>query len=182
MRARWIALIGLGCAACGGEVSTSADRGGSGGTAGNGALTATGGSGGTNLYVDAGAHTDLDGSSYVDPGCPDAAPPAPYYECDPLAAVDQCPSGLGCYAFLDYPTGEGCGQAQYGAVCLTPGTGQQGDTCGQDGVTCAPGYMCVVGSKPGARCMKMCPLDRTPDCPAGLVCGETDVEGIGVCT
>jgi hypothetical protein len=177
-----MALLSLGCVACGGSVSTSYELGGAGGMAGLDAGLTTGGTGGTGLIPNGGPDAGLDGSTFVDPGCPDAAPIVPYYECDPLAAVSGCPSGLGCYPFLDYPVGDaGCGQAQYGAVCQTPGTGQQGDTCGDGGQICAPGYLCVVGSKPGARCMKICPLDRAPGCPSGLVCGETDVEGIGVC-
>jgi hypothetical protein len=178
--------VGLVLASCGGNTESTPprpDAGRSGGTGGQPTEVDAGGAAG--LEAGAGGELPFDAGSFTDPGCPDSSVPAPYFECDPFVSPSGCDAalGLGCFPFLIYPSDDsGCGHAQYGAVCAYAGDGTQGELCGDDNGGCAEGYMCVVGAKPGKRCTKICPLDGRPhNCPAGLVCGETDVQGIGVC-
>src|SRR5690606_37346876 len=92
-----------------------------------------------------------------------------------------CEEGFGCYPYLDYPFGEGCGHARFGTRCIPASTGEQGELCGSDLGYCAPGYMCVVGAVSGRRCGKICEPVADHGCPSGLICGETDIAGFGVC-
>jgi hypothetical protein len=119
---------------------------------------------------------------YIDPGCPDVGAPVEVNECDPFATVSTCPVGEGCFPFVDHPFGEGCDAQRFGAACRQAGTGQQGDTCGAAGQSCAAGFVCVVGSQPGKHCVQLCPIGGQKVCPAGMICGELDVEGYGVCS
>jgi hypothetical protein len=121
------------------------------------------------------------GSTFVDPGCPDVDPPEPMKECDPLDPLATCPFGTGCYPYVDHPFGAGCGTQTYGAVCAFAGSGTQGAECGDGTDGCAPGFICVVGAHPGRTCAKLCTFDGPSNCPAGLFCGDVDVEGYGVC-
>lgn len=187
----WTAALCLswaasGWVACGGTVETlpPKDEGGAGGSGGEGVggsadTGGTGGSGGTG-FPTGGASTGATGG-YVDPGCPDVPLPEPYYECDPLEPDEGCPDGYGCYPFVSHPFGTGCGTQQFGAICSPAGTGRHGDLCGDDHGPCAPGFLCVVGAAAGKRCAQVCLLDEEHDCPEGLICGETDVAGFGVC-
>jgi len=59
---------------------------------------------------------------------------------------------------------------------------RQGDTCGSGSTRCASGFVCVVGSEPGKQCVQLCRMGVQSSCPAGLICGELDVEGYGVCS
>ncbi len=118
---------------------------------------------------------------YEDPGCPDAEAPPGYVECDVFGNPSGCEAGDGCYPYVEHPFGEGCDVQTFGAVCYAAGTGTQGAECGSGTEGCAAGYICVVGAKPGKRCVQMCDLDAPNPCPDGLICGETDVEGVGVC-
>ncbi|HEY4102467.1 MAG TPA: hypothetical protein VGM44_01200 [Polyangiaceae bacterium] len=169
---------------CGGTVTTvSAD--GAGGAAGHAGQVAhagspstagSGGSGGNSLPLDASF------DEYADPGCPDASPPSETMQCDPFAAVSGCPAGLGCYPFVDHPFGKGCGEQTFGTECLIAGSGTQGAVCGDGANDCASGYVCVVGSQPGEHCVKLCQMTDPNGCPRGMICGELDVEGYGVCS
>ncbi len=121
-------------------------------------------------------------SDFVDPGCPEPPAPERVLECDPLGDGTDCPLGFGCYPFVTHPPGDGCEPRIIGAVCRSAGSGTQGSVCGSGTDGCAPGYMCVVGLQPGRRCAKICTdFDDTEACGGGLICGETDVEGYGVC-
>jgi hypothetical protein len=190
MRVGLVLAVLLTLPSCGGNVTRDPlgmdqEAGGSVGVANGGSSqVSSGGTAGDVSFYDAGmgAAPDEDaGSGYQDPGCPDEDPPPPLVECDPFGDGSDCDLGLACYPYVDHPFGEGCGIQQYGALCQVPGTGQQGARCG-DGVTsCAAGFVCVVGTTTGARCGELCPLDGTDDCPLGLICGELDVEGFGVC-
>lgn len=151
--------------------------------------TASTGVGGTGM-LDAGPDADLDAgfdapqdvvSDFVDPGCPDAEPPPPELECDPLATPTGCDSGLACYPFIERPGGEGCDFEQFGATCLPPGSVQVGERCGGDFGWCDAGLLCVVGALSGARCLKLCDPYGPNTCSAGLICAPVDVEGYGVC-
>ena len=115
---------------------------------------------------------------YVEPECPDAAPPPQIRECEPFENPTGCGPGEGCYPFVDYPT-EPCEQKRYGTYCAYAGTGTQGDACGQ-GTFCAANHVCVI-SDLGTHCVQMCPLEGDDGCPEGLICGYVDVEGIGGC-
>lgn len=169
---------------CGGTVQIS-DDGGSGasgrghaGRAGHaGRSTSESGSGGlASPPLDAGFDV------YDDPGCPDVGAPVHVNECDPFATVPTCPDGQGCYPFVEHPFGMGCDAQTFGTACRTSGTGKQGDFCGSPGQGCAAGFVCVVGSQPGKRCVQLCPVNDQSACPSGLICGELDVEGYGVCS
>lgn len=169
-----------------GGSSASGGRGGGGalfdGGAGKGGGTA--GKGGAGPSAGGTGVVDAGFDHYVDPGCPDAAAPPGIVECDPLAPISGCAPGYGCYPYVEHPFGSGCGQQTYGALCLSPGIGQQGAPCSSDspiGDHCAPGYVCVIGILPGKRCAKLCPLGTPDVCPDGMICGDLDIEGYGVC-
>lgn len=101
---------------------------------------------------------------------------------DPLASCELYGPGYGCYTFLQYPEVPGCGFPESGALCAQASTGTQGDFCGEDlGNYCEPSYMCVVGALGGKRCAQICSVYGESGCPLGLLCGETDVPGYGVC-
>jgi hypothetical protein len=119
-------------------------------------------------------------SDFVDPGCPDAEPPPELIECNPYTQ-EGCDLGEGCYPYVDHPFGTGCNYQQYGTVCVFAGSGTQGALCGDGSADCAPGFLCVIGAQAGKRCAQICPLDGSAECPGGLICGETDVESVGVC-
>jgi len=170
---------------CGGTVEVSADdsagsggRGHAGRAGRPGGGSSVSGSGGGGAAEPADAGFDV----YVDPGCPDVGAPIEVNECDAFAAVPSCPLGEGCFPFVEHPFGEGCGAQRFGTVCRPSGTGQQGDPCGNAGQSCAGGFVCVVGSQPGKHCVQLCPIGSQKVCPAGMVCGELDVEGYGVCS
>jgi hypothetical protein len=150
----------------------------SGGTDGGGGSLP--GSGGTASGGTAPAGTGGE-EPYIEPDCPDEPAPPSYRECDPLNPLADCPEGEGCYPYLEYPYGEGCGQPAFGAICAYASEGEQGDFCGDDGNYCSPGYLCVVGATGGKRCGQICEPVADHGCPDGLVCGETDVQGYGVC-
>lgn len=162
--------------ACSGSVETIeaeevSDSGGSGGTLSTGGTDGSGGaepSGGT-------------GGVYIEPECPDQPPPPVDAECDALDPLSGCEEGFGCYPYLDYPYGEGCGHARFGTVCAPASTGEQGDFCGDELGYCSPGFLCVVGAAGGRRCGKICEPVADHGCPDGLICGETDIAGYGVC-
>jgi len=182
-----VAVIGsvLSLLHCGGSVVVSGDgnagaagagHAGRSGHAGRGNAGASNGGGGATHPADAGF------DAYDDPGCPDVGAPTQINECDPFAATPTCPVGQGCFPFVDHPYGQGCEAQSFGTVCRDAGMGRQGDSCGSAGNGCAAGFVCVVGSKPGKHCVQLCPVGAQKVCPAGLVCGELDVEGYGVCS
>jgi hypothetical protein len=185
LRMRRYAVVGglvLAFWACGGSVDVDGS-GGSSGKAGAGGVSA-GGTGGAKdggkAANDAGkdAKSDAQGGSagYVDPGCPDASPPPPDYQCNPFGEPTGCGFGEGCYPWVDYPTGP-CDFEEFGTLCAPAGFGQQGDPC--TGL-CAAFHVCVITGQ-GTQCVQICKLDGPNDCPAGLVCVPVDVEGIGGC-
>src|SRR5450432_1517106 len=157
----------------GGAGSSSSGGRGQAGHAGHVGLAGAGSGG---LPRDAGF------DEFVDPGCPDAAPPPGVMECGPFSANPTCLQGEGCYPYVDHPFGDGCGAQSFGTQCLTAGNGRQGDTCGSGSTRCASGFVCVVGSEPGKHCVQLCRMGVQSSCPAGLICGELDVEGYGVCS
>jgi hypothetical protein len=125
------------------------------------------------------------GSTPIDPdpvetGCPEQDLPPPDLECDPFTP-GACGPGAGCYPFVEHPEGNGCDQQQYGTVCLIAGEGTQGDRCGDDAGDCSAGFVCVVGQRAGKRCAALCQLGRANQCSGGLLCGDLDVAGFGVC-
>jgi hypothetical protein len=169
---------------CGGTVEVSGeDAGASGrghaGRAGHGGRgNSLAGSGGSGISTPPDAGRD----AYVDPGCPDVGAPSAMNECDPFAALPSCPAGEGCFPFVRHPYGEGCDVQSFGTECRPTGTGKQGDICGGDGLSCASGFVCVVGAQPGKHCVQLCPVGAQNVCPPGMICGELDVEGYGVCS
>lgn len=181
---------GLVVASCGGQSTVipggpgdetggtgAIDSGARGGSSGRGGSTGSGGS-----SAATGGTAGTDEPPFVDPGCPDAAAPEGFVECDVFGSSDDCPSGLGCYPYITHPFGEGCDQQSFGAVCAPAGNGTQGAFCDGGANICAPGYLCVVGAQAGKRCMRICPLDGSAQCAPGLICAKTDAHGIGVCT
>ena len=184
------ALAGvLVAAACGGTVAGDRDGtggastggAGTGGTGGVGGTGGTGGfggtpSGGTGGLTGGTGGFGGSGGTYVDPGCPDAAPPPPIKECD-LFGANTCPPGESCYPFVQYPSKK-CEQEVFGSVCAPTGKGTQGDPCGPE--YCAGGHVCVVTGQ-GTECVKVCDLFGAAKCPPGLFCVPIDVEGVGGC-
>ena len=111
--------------------------------------------------------------------CPGTNPPAQrMYTCDPLG-TGGCPSGQGCYAFIEYPTVR-CGSEIYRAECFDVGTTAPGEFC-RSGTDCAQGSGCFVTGAMN-RCLPLCALDGTePRCPRGSVCEPTDLPDFGAC-
>jgi hypothetical protein len=180
----WLAVVTL-CCGCGGK-----SRHGSTGVDDGGPQPFTTGAGGTGGLPDAGLDGAADAaedapsdvlSDYVDPGCPDAEPPPPQNECDPLAEETGCDAGFACYPGLDRPFGDGCEFEVFGSSCLPPGTATQGERCGNEFEWCAAQHICVVGASVGPRCARLCDPTSLNTCPNGLICGLVDVEGYGVC-
>lgn len=169
---------------CGGTVEVVPAAGGRTGAGGRVGHTGRGGSSGAAPGVGGSGAVPLDAAfdEYVDPGCPDAGPPSEINNCDPFATLSTCPFGEGCYPFVDHPFGAGCGAQSFGALCLPAGSGHQGDDCGDGTSQCAPGFVCVVGSQPGKHCVQLCKMTIQNSCPPGMICGELDVEGYGVCS
>ena len=161
---------GEGATSSGGVAGTTGGTG-VGGTAG----IATGGRGGSPSGGTAGEPPD------TNPGCPDAAAPPGFRECNVLATPSDCPFGEACYPTIEHPFGMGCEQQVHGSRCAPEGSGTQGDLCPGGTLDCASGFICIVGNQAGSRCMRMCDLDGAMPCPGGLFCGETDAEGVGVC-
>lgn len=183
-----IGLLAL-AAACGGKAGNddggaSNPTGGAGGTpAGTGGRVGSGGRSTTGGSPSSGAGGQITsgGTPFVDPGCPDVEPPPAIKECDPLEVVTTCPVGTGCYPYVDHPFGQGCGTQTYGALCLETGSGTQGAACGDGTDGCAPSFICVVGAHPGRHCAKLCTFDGPSNCPPGMICGDVDIDGYGVC-
>jgi hypothetical protein len=174
---------------CGGSVA----HGGPGGEAGSAeggratgrAGSATGGSlgragGGASNGATAQGGGELTDPDPVETGCPEEDLPPPDLECDPWTP-GVCGPGAGCYPFVDHPEGNGCDQQRYGTLCLPAGQGVQGHSCGDDAGDCAEGFVCVVGQRAGKRCAALCQLGRANQCSGGLLCGDLDVAGFGVC-
>lgn len=113
--------------------------------------------------------------------CPNVEPPPAIVECDPFGKGDACSSGYGCYPYVQHPFGEGCDAEVFGALCLPAGTGKQGALCGEGTGDCAPGFVCVIGAHAGKRCAKLCSFAGGNECPPGMICGDTDIKGYGVC-
>ncbi|MFO7178408.1 MAG: hypothetical protein DIU78_006900 [Pseudomonadota bacterium] len=130
----------------------------------------------------AGGGTGGSEPGYMDPPCPDVPAPEGIRECDPRGDGSDCPTGMACYPYVVHPFGEGCDVQTFGTACRRPGTGLQGDPCGRGTDGCGPGYLCVIGAQAGRRCAKLCTFDGALECPRGMLCGETDIEGYGVCT
>lgn len=188
---RWtlVGLLVAVAAACGGSVGDEGGSGvggsSSGGTSSGGTggiATGGGGFGGTPFggfgghIADAGKDAiSLDG--WVDPQCPDAAPPEPQFDCDPFGP-NTCGTNLGCYPWVNYPTGP-CDFEEYGAVCSLAGFAKQGEPCG-DSSQCAAGLSCWLTGQ-GTECLQLCQPFGPDTCPPGLLCMGTDVEGIGAC-
>jgi hypothetical protein len=171
--------------ACGGGVGYTFEEGtgGSGGspTANSGGTS----SGGNPFYQSSGGAIEM-GTGGVPPyeeiECPYVPPPETEHDCDPLDSFAACHSDQSCLPYIVYPEREdGCGSPGYGELCWTAGTGRQGELCSYYGTGCQAGLMCVVGAAGGQRCALICVPGAENNCPAGLICGETDVRGYGVC-
>jgi hypothetical protein len=194
-------LIGVGCFAlscafvvgCGGAVvhgdpdvdgSSGSGQGGGGGRSGasSGGSKNPGRAGAAGTSGAAGsAGKGIVDPDPVDTGCPPEELPPPENECDPFSA-GSCGPGAGCYPFVEHPEGSGCDQQRYGTVCLPAGSGMQGMRCGDEtGDWCAPGFVCVVGQRAGKRCAALCKIGQANQCQGGLLCGDLDVAGFGVC-
>jgi hypothetical protein len=182
--------------ACGGQTTSSSDKRGRGGKSATTmpddgqAGASEGGRGGVPDAIDggpmpdddpSGGAADMDPPIYDDPGCPDVEAPPGVVECDLFNEPSGCFADEGCYPYVAHPYGEGCEQQTFGAVCRPAGGGVQGSVCGDGSSGCAAGYACVVGTQSGKRCVKICDLNAPNACGDGLICGETDVEGVGVC-
>jgi len=196
-RRRWLGLeqvvatIVLACwgaPACGGDVGyTFAETGGGGGDDGTGGRWPVGIGGtasGGNPFIGTGGQVVGVGGTlpYDEEQCPYVPPPYTVHECDPFNAEANCYYFEACLPYIVYPSSEdGCGTPGYGEMCVYAGVGEQGALCSSSGTGCSPGFMCVVGAAGGERCARICVPGKTDSCPGGLICGETDVLGYGVC-
>lgn len=182
-----LAALGLEVVACGGDVGyILPDGSGSGGGSGGDVPWSVGGtaSGGNPFYGSGGLVEDGSGGvpPYEEEECPEIPPPVTLHECDPLDARATCPDDQSCMPYIQYPNrDDGCGSPGYGELCWYAGEGAQGELCTSVGTGCAPGLMCVVGAAGGERCAQICVPGEPGTCPYGLICGETDVLGYGVC-
>ncbi len=154
--------------------SSSGGSGGMGGTGGGRA-----GAGGSSGSVSAGGSA-MDPPP-VDAGCAMQDLPPPDVQCDPFKRASAARARAVTRSWT-IRRGTGCDEQRYGTVCLSAGLGKQGDLCGDDiGDFCAEGFVCVVGQRAGKRCAALCKLGATDQCTAGLICGDLDVAGFGVC-
>ncbi|RYZ09355.1 MAG: hypothetical protein EOO73_03405 [Myxococcales bacterium] len=183
----------LGSVGCGGSVvhgsgegepepgvggSSASGSGGSGGSAaGSGGKVGSAGSAGSTAQAGVGGSREPDP---IDTGCPEEELPPPDLQCDPFDPA-SCGPGFGCYPYVDHPEGSGCDQQRYGTACAPAGSGTQGALCGGAADWCASGFVCVVGQRAGKRCAQLCDLAASRQCSGGLLCGELDVAGFGVC-
>lgn len=150
-------------------------------TGGTGGTVFGGGGAGTGGIPFGGGGTGGTGGTYVDPGCPDAQAPPGEFECDPLGP-NTCEPGEACMPFIIYPS-KPCDFEVYGAQCSLAGSTQQGEPCGNFGgsvALCAPGLACFITGQ-GTECLQLCQIGKPNACPPGLLCGATDVEGVGAC-
>lgn len=175
-------LLLLSLSACGGsarDIPYDNPRDPSGGSAGApsdpSGGTSSGGQGAGGIPI-----LDGVGGNFTDLPCPEL-PPVEDYLCDPLGPSGQCGVGSKCMPYVVFPSQKVCEAVRYGAFCSDDGVGRQGDECSTNGDYCADGFLCVVGTGGGARCAKMCDVSSGDGCPAGLLCGETDAQNIGVC-
>jgi hypothetical protein len=119
-----------------------------------------------------------DGNGYVDPHCPDAAPPPVSINCD-VFDPKSCLSGEACYPMVIPPKYK-CQSETYGAFCASQGTGTQGSPCGS-GSGCAGGFVCLITGA-STECAKMCEFGSgTHSCPDGFVCEPIDIPGFAAC-
>lgn len=170
---------------CGGAVTHSDDEPSGGGSPikkpGQGGAASGGSSAGTPGRAGSGGTPGIDDPPPVKTACPPESLPPPSLECDAYS-TSACDPGSGCYPFVEHPEGRGCDAQLYGTICLPAGAGTQGMICGDDtGDICAPGYVCVVGQRAGKRCAALCDPSAENSCAGGLICGDLDVAGFGVC-
>ncbi len=178
------ALLAALLLACGGTVETlESEMDATGGVpfVTTGGALSTGGVEASGGLENTGGQAATGGTVYVEPQCPDEPPPPIEKECEPLAEETGCDGGRGCFPYLIYPNGEDCGDPQFGAVCAFGGSSRQGEPCADGRNSCAPGFMCILGASGGTRCAQICKPAADHMCPAGYVCGITDVRGYGVC-
>ncbi|HKY40455.1 MAG TPA: hypothetical protein VJN18_31190 [Polyangiaceae bacterium] len=187
IRAGCCALVLAWVVGCGGATTHSDDEPDSGGTSAkppNGGGYANGGSSGTagTRSTAGAAGKPIKDPLPVNTACPPEELPPPSLECDAYSSSSTCGAGLGCYPFVEHPDGRGCDAQVYGTICLPGGVGTQGVVCGDDtGDICAPGFVCVVGQLAGKRCAALCDPVGENTCTGGLICGDLDVAGFGVC-
>ena len=118
-----------------------------------------------------------DGNGFVDPHCPDAAPPQVDNECDVF--LQNCGAGEACYPF-NIPPKKACQSEVYGTFCAQVGSGTQGSAC-DNGAGCASGFVCLITGA-NTSCAKMCDLGGTAHgCPDGFVCEPIDIPGFAAC-
>jgi len=205
MLGRWNAIgvsFVLAAVACGGAVERNRDEvggSGSGGASSSAGANARGGalSGGGRANTagapssagraGAGGSRPVSGGAGgggvpIDSGCAPENLPPPITECDALSGLGECGPGMACYPFVEHPGGDGCEAQVYGTLCMPAGVGTQGARCGDDtGDWCAAGHVCVIGQRPGKRCAALCSSRDANACTDGLICGDLDVAGFGVC-
>ncbi len=118
-----------------------------------------------------------DGNGFVDPHCPDAAPPEVDNTCDVF--LQNCQAGEACYPF-DVPPKKACQSEVYGTFCAQVGSGTQGSAC-DNGAGCGTGFVCLITGA-NTTCAKMCDLGGSDHgCPDGFVCEPIDIPGFAAC-
>ncbi len=181
-------VVAWGAPACGGDVGyVFSETGGADSGSGGAPPRASGGAatGGNPFIPSTGGQAAGVGGTlpYEEIECPDdVLPPPTLHECDPFDSEAECYEFEACLPYIIYPDNlDGCGVPGYGEMCVSAGIGQQGALCSDFGTGCSAGFMCVVGAAGGERCAQICVPGQANACPPGLICGETDVLGYGVC-
>jgi hypothetical protein len=118
-----------------------------------------------------------EGSTFLEQGCEQSTERISEMDCDPFLPDEGCPFGQACKPFVEYPESP-CEPERFGARCDWVGDAVQGDPCNFD--LCASGYLCIATGQ-GTQCAQICRISGPSGCPAGLVCGSLDIEGIGTC-
>ena len=120
-----------------------------------------------------------DGNGYVDPHCPDAAPPQLIKECDVFDPNSCGDPSVACYPMV-IPPQQKCESETYGSFCAQVGTGTQGASCGNTS-GCAAGFVCLITGA-STSCAKMCEYGSgAHSCPDGFVCEPIDIPGFQAC-
>jgi hypothetical protein len=121
--------------------------------------------------------SDDDEGAFIEQGCSEAPMRVLSMDCDPFRPLDGCSAGQGCQPYVRYPSAP-CEPETYGSRCDWVGDRTQGESCSSE--ACAAGFLCIATGQ-GTQCAQICDLSANSTCPAGLVCGSIDIEGIGTC-
>jgi len=120
-------------------------------------------------FLQTGVEACDDGNVFNGDGCQDDCAVASF--CDPLNPSAICESGFACYP-----------QSGGTALCVTAGTGTQGDLC-TNSLDCAEQFACITLNDQDKACLQWC--TSSADCAGGLTCNLLSLfivtQQFGVC-